>query len=404
MVKLSYVIRATLNNTKHPEYGEAAIPFPLSGDEYVHSTNEVLIPLGIGDAISQDCTIESIDSNYEILQCLKGQTVNVDELDYLAKRLDSFCDIEADAFQAASYAFRCKDIKALINMTFCCREATVISDFSKLEEAGKSHYLAVHQGAVTMDDLQKVDGRNLARSIIESGNGVPTPYGLFFRNNMKREKLYQGMGFPPYVWDERLAEVDIEKTDGSVASLYLPATTLKVERFFKRERISNLSNCKVRLVPFFGLTESITLSGGKVELQKWNDLCASIKAMPDDVREVFYAALEVTGAKDLAQMQLLVSNIDDFDLIPGVTDAESYGKYMIRHTGKYYYDDTLDCYYNYEAFGDFLMIHEIGKVTKYGYLKCEEDSVFLDFFTQEGPKQQGHQEKKNEMRMEMEGV
>ena len=126
--------------------------------------------------------------------------------------------------------------------------------------------------------------------------------------------------------------------------------------------------------------------------------------MPDDVREVFYAALEVTGAKDLAQMQLLVSNIDDFDLIPGVTDAESYGKYMIRHTGKYYYDDTLDCYYNYEAFGDFLMIHEIGKVTKYGYLKCEEDSVFLDFFTQEGPKQQGHQEKKNEMRMEMEGV
>lgn len=401
---MSYVIQAALSNAKHPEYGEATIPFPLSGDEYAHSINEVLLPRGIGDAISQDCTIESIDSNYEILQCLKGQKVNVDELDYLAKRLDSFCDSETVAFQAASYVFQCKDIRSLINMTFCCQRSTVISDFSKLEEAGKSHYLTVHEGVVTTDELQAVDGKGLAKQIIESGKGTPTPYGLFFRNNMEIEDLYQGKEFPLYTWDERLAEVEIKQIGGFVTYAYLPASALEMERFFKRERISNLSNCKVKLAPFFGLTKSIVLSGGKVELQKWNDLCASVKAMPDDVREVFYAALEVTGAKDLTQMQLIVSNIDDFDLIPGVTDAESYGKYMIRHTGKYYYDDTLDCYYNYEAFGDFLMIHEIGKVTKFGYLKCEEDSVLLDFFTQEGPKQQDHQERKNEMTMEMGGM
>lgn len=403
-MKLSYVIQATLSNAKHPEYGEATIPFPLSGDEYAHSINEVLIPLGIGDAISQDCTIESIDSNYEVLQCLKGQTVNVDELDYLAKRLDSFCDNEVEAFQAASYALQCKDIRSLINVTFCCQDSTVISDFSKLEEAGKSYYLTTHEGAVTVDDLQTLDGRSLAKQIIESGKGTPTPYGLFFRNNMKMEELYQGIGFPPYTWDERLVEVEIKQIGGAVTYVYLPTSALEMERFFKRERISNLSNCKVRLVPFFGPTESITLSDGKVELQKWNDLCTSVKAMPNDVREVFYAALEATGAKDLAQIQLIASNVKDFDLVSGVTDAESYGKYMIQATGKYHYDDSLDCYYNYEAFGEFLMAHEIGKVTKYGYLKCEEDSVFLDFFTQEGPKQQDHQERKNEMTIEMGGM
>lgn len=401
---MTYVIQATLRNAKHPEYGEATISFPLSGDEYAHSINEVLIPMGIGDAINQDCTIESIDSNYEVLQCLKGQTVNVDELDYLAKRLDSFCDNEAEAFQAASYVFQCKDIRSLINVTFCCQESTVISDFSKLEEAGKSHYLTVHEGAVAMDELQAVDGKNLAKQIIESGKGILTPYGLFFQNNMEMEDLYQGKGFPPYIWDERLAEVEIKPPSEAAMYVHLPASSLEMERFFKRERISGLSTYKVKLVPFFGQPESIDLLGSKAELQKWNDLCANVKAMPDDVREVFYAALEVTGAKDLAQMQLIVSNIDDFDLIPSVTDAESYGKYMIRHTGKYYYDDTLDCYYNYEAFGDFLMIHEIGQVTKYGYLKCEEDSVFLNFFTQEGPKRQEHQQRKNEMTIEMGGI
>lgn len=401
---MPYVIQAALSNAKHPEYGEATIPFPLSGDEYAHSINEVLIPMGIGDAINQDCTIESIDSNYEVLQCLKGQTVNVDELDYLAKRLDSFCDNEAEAFQAASYVFQCKDIRSFINMTFCCQESSVISDFSKLEEAGKSHYLTVHEGVVAMDDLQAVDGRNLAKQIIESGNGIPTPYGLFFRNNMKMENLYQGKGFPPYIWDERLAEVEIKQPSKAAMYVHLPASALEMERFFKRERISDHSTYKIKLVPFFGQPESINLLGGKAELQKWNNLCASVKAMPDDVREMFYAALEVIGAKDLAQMQLIVSNIDDFDLIPGVTDAESYGKYMIRHTGKYYYDDSLDCYYKYEAFGEFLMVHEVGQLTKYGYLKCEEDSVFLNFFAQEGSVHQEHQQRKNEMTIEMGGI
>ena len=289
-------------------------------------------------------------------------------------------------------------------MTFCCQESTVISDFSKLEEAGKSHYLTVHEGAVTVDDLQTLDGRSLAKQIIESGKGTPTPYGLFFRNYMEMEDLYQGKGFPPYIWDERLAEVEIRQISGAVTYAYLPASALEMERFFKREQISDFSACKVRLVPFFGLTESIVLLGGKAELQKWNDLCAGVKAMPNDVRKAFYAALEVMGAKDLAQMQLIASNMKDVDLISDITDAKSYGKYMIQSSGKYYYDDSLDCYYNYEAFGEFLMAHEIGKVTKYGYLKCEEDSVFLDFFTQEGPMCQDHQRKKNEMTMEMGGI
>lgn len=400
-MKMSYVIQATLSNAKHPEYGEATISFPLGEDEYSHSINEVLIPMGIGDAIKRDCTIESIDSYYEILQCLKGKTVNVDELDYLAKRLDSFCDNEAEAFQAASYALQCKDIRSLINMTFCCQESTVISDFSKLEEAGKSHYLTIHEGALTVDELQEVNGINLAKQLIESGKGIPTPYGLFFRNSMEMEELYQGIGFPPYMWDERLAEVEIKQPSGAVTYTYLPASILEMERFLKRERISDLPTCKLKLVPFFGQIDSIELLGGKNELQKWNDLCSSVRAMSNDVRDVFYAALEVTKAKDLAQMQLIVSNMKDLDLIPGVMDAESYGKYMIRHTGKYYYDDALDCYYNYEAFGEFLMIHEIGQFTKYGYLKCEEDSVFLDFFAQEGQKGQNHLKRKNEMTMEM---
>lgn len=380
---MSYVIQARLSNAKYPENGSNEIILPLSRKNYVDEVQR-LRELQAGDAIRRDCKVEEVDSYYEVLQCLKGQVVNVDELDYLAKRLDSFDEYEAAQFQASCHAFGLKDIKDLINMTFCCQETTVISDFSRLEEVGKKHYITLHGGTAPVEELKALDGKELAQKLIQSGEGKTTPYGLFFRNGMRMQELYQRIGFPPYLWGNRLAELEIKHV-GMTTFTYLPASKLEVERFLQRERISRLDDCKLKLRPLSGPIHAIELSGGTVELQEWNELFEQLIAMPQQEQQVFYAALEVTGAEDLAQMQLIIANLDDFDLIPGVTDAESYGRYMIQESGKYDYDESLDCYYNYEAFGEFLMSHEVGQMTKQGYLKCEEGSAFLDFFTQDSP-------------------
>ena len=34
----------------------------------------------------------------------------------------------------------------LINLSFCCQQATVITDFSDLEAVGRNHYLNTHGG------------------------------------------------------------------------------------------------------------------------------------------------------------------------------------------------------------------------------------------------------------------
>lgn len=383
---MSYVIQARLSNAKHPENGSNEILFPLSREDYPGEIQR-LGELQAGDAVRRDCMVEEIDSYYEVLQCLKGQVVNVDELDYLAKRLDSFCENECSSFQAACHVFGLKDIKDLINLTFCCQETTVISDFSKLEKAGKEHYLTIHGGAAPAEEVDALDGKALAQQLIQSGEGKATPYGLFFRNGMRMEEPYQRIGFPPYLWDERLAELEIKESIGKTTFAYLPASQLEMERFLQRERIVRLDDCKLKLRPLYGPVNAIELSGGRAELQEWNELFEQLIAIPHQKQQAFCSALEVTGAEDLAQMQLLVANMEDFDLIPGVRDAESYGKYMIQESGKYRYDPDLECYYNYEALGEFLMTHEAGQITSQGYLKCEEGSAFLDFFTQDSPEQ-----------------
>ena len=73
-----------------------------------------------------------------MLKCLEDTDVNVDELDYLAKRLDSFSDHELQQFQAMAAKNCYYKLKDLINLTFSCQQVTVISDFTDLEAIGET--------------------------------------------------------------------------------------------------------------------------------------------------------------------------------------------------------------------------------------------------------------------------
>ena len=97
------MIQAVLGNPNHPEYGVATIPFPIPHDQYAHCM-ELLEALEIGDAVKTDCKVEKIDSFYTVLKRTEMLTVNVEELNYLAKRLDSFDTGEAAQFQAMNKA------------------------------------------------------------------------------------------------------------------------------------------------------------------------------------------------------------------------------------------------------------------------------------------------------------
>ena len=119
---------------------------------------DLLETLEIGDAVKADCKVEKIDSFYTVLKRTEMLTVNVEELNYLAKRLDSFATGEAAQFQAMAHK-----LKDLINLTFCCQQATVITDFSDLAAIGRDHYMNLHGGCASVDELNALDGKGVAR-------------------------------------------------------------------------------------------------------------------------------------------------------------------------------------------------------------------------------------------------
>lgn len=171
-------MNAVLSNPKHPEYGQFTVPLPIPHNQY-DGIMEALNAMDMGDPLARDCQMDEILGEYPILKRLEGKPVNIDELDYLAKRLDSFCYAQEGAqFQSAAVSYDYSDMTDLINLTFSCQQVTVITDFSDLEQVGRDHYMVLNGGCASKEELDALDGYETALLLIDEGNGVITPYGV----------------------------------------------------------------------------------------------------------------------------------------------------------------------------------------------------------------------------------
>ena len=248
---MSYVIQAVLSNPRRPECDQITIPFPIPVDQY-DKTIEMLQAIDLGFSVNRDCTVDEVNSRYSVLNTLVGTLVNIDQLDYLAKRLDGFCAGEVSQFQAMAHKLGLSEIKDFINLTYCCQQTTVITDFSDLEQIGKDHTMTLNGGAMPIDQYQAVNGKEAALQLINGGRGVITPYGVVYDNGMKLEPAYNGHQFPSYLYDHSLLVLEITPKRGLVEGsnpeyLYLPASEHQIERTLLRVGITTLHDAKIRI-------------------------------------------------------------------------------------------------------------------------------------------------------------
>ena len=172
-------------------------------------------------------------------------TVNVEELNYLAKRLDGFDMGEATQFQAMAHKLELSELKDLINLTFCCQEATVITDFSDLAAVGRDHYMNLHGGCAKTAELQALDGEGTARQLIESGSGTVTPYGVVYDNGMRLEQAYDGQFFPCYYYEPRATMVAVT----SNPSRKIPRIPHGCTFQWRRRKLTELSSVRESQIP-----------------------------------------------------------------------------------------------------------------------------------------------------------
>ena len=367
------MINAVLSNPSHPEYGVATIPFPIPHDQYAHCM-ELLEALEIGDAVKADCQVEKIDSFYTVLKRTEMLTVNVEELNYLAKRLDSFDTGEAAQFQAMAHKLELFQLKDLINLTFCCQQATVITDFSDLAAIGRDHYMNLHGGSASVDELNALDGKETARQLIESGSGTITPYGVVYDNGMKLEQVYDGRFFPCYYYEPNTITVAVtskaepEDTE-HITWLFLPMVQEEIDRALLRGGITDPSEIRLSLEDSWLPHEVLDLLDmDHVDISELNALVQALDEFSDMSIRKYAAAAVMARPHTTEQAKHLAENLDLFDFAPSASTPEEYGKYMIRQSGRFEYDENLDAFYDYEKYGTERMNEEDGMFTDRGYI------------------------------------
>ena len=367
------IIHAVLGNPNHPEYGVATIPFPIPHDQYAHCM-ELLEALEIGDAVKADCQVQEINSFYSALKRTEMLPVNVEELNYLAKRLDSFDVGEAAQFQAMAHKLELSELKDLINLTFCCQETTVITDFSDLAAVGREHYMNLHGGCATVAELEALNGEETARQLIEGSSGTVTPYGVVYDNGMKLEQVYDGQFFPCYYYEPHATTVAVtsksepENTD-NITWLYLPMAQEEIDRALQRAGITDFADLRLRLEDSQLPNEvNVLLDMEHESLEDLNALAQATDALSTDDIKKLCAVVTLAKPQNAEQVKNLVESLDLFDFAPGAHSPAEYGKYMIQQSGHYDFDENLDEFYDYEGYAQQRMNEENGMFTDLGYI------------------------------------
>ena len=396
------MFEAKLKSRSQPELGALAVTFPIPEERYEMMTF-ALQDRKIGDVRKQDCCIESIHApNCPTLLRMTGTMANVDELDWLGKKLESFDRYDLLQFSAAAERFGLYSVDEMIDLSFCANEMTVISDFSDLEKVGRKHYLTVH-GAADTKELEKLDGKELAQALISGQPGYVTRYGVVYDNGIKLEQAYDRKHLPP-IWmaENCILELKIRVTGEDDPKkqewVQLPASRMKLERAMLRAGIPSCGEMQM-LVSDSRFPDEVdcALDFEHESLFELNRLCQACADFSEDDFAKLGAVCQMAKPECAANLLQLAENLDQFDFAPGVHTPEEYGRYMIQKSGHFEYDENLEDFYNYGDYGVKRMLQEDGVFVDRGYVSYH-GTLTLDELMRDDPAESYQQEQ--DVRME----
>ena len=395
------MFEATLKNRHQPELGTLTITFPIPEEQY-ENVILALKKLQLGDESKQDCCIDSIHApNCPALRRMNGTLANVDELDWLGKKLESFDQYELLQFLAAAERFSLYSADELINLSFCASEMTVISDFSDLEKVGRKHYLTVH-GAADTKELEKLDGKELAQALISGQPGTVTQFGVVYDNGVQMKPVYNRKQLPQnWIAETCIMELEIGAKGAEAANAHewvqLPASRIKLERAMLRAGIASCGEMQMLVTDSrFPDEVDCALNMEHESLFELNRLCQICSNFKEQDFVKLGAVCQMAKPTCAANIRQLAENLDQFDFAPNVHTPEELGKYMIQQSGHYEYDENLEDFYNYGDYGVKRMLQEDGVFVDRGYVSYH-GTLALDELMRDDPAESYRQEQEAKM-------
>ena len=322
------------------------------------------------------------DIHYPIeLSALSARNVNLDELNFLARRLDSFTEEEIEQFFAATEHENAQSLKNMINLTYNLDKFTLIKNVGDMTKVGRDYTLNT-EGCVPADSRYDAKYAEIGRKLLASGRGIFTERGLLFVEDKPIEEVYDGKTFPGFAYQSFIVNVDVEYK-GRYESLFLPESQLAIDKAVRRLGAESIDDCDLsseygnpNFSRFSVRFEEILDNEG---IDALNELAYELNTYDIDT-EKLDAAMEMTDVKSSKNIITLINHLDEFEWLNDISygDYEGVGRFFVEsdYYDEYEISDELCDYFDFAEFGAHMADEKSGQFVNGGFIFCDvEDGL-----------------------------
>lgn len=325
---------------------------------------------------------------------MEQQAHDLDELNYLAKRMDSFTDAEQRRFFAAVTHEKIYQIPDLINLTFNLNRYTVIQDFSSAHAIGFTYALN-EAGCLPAEAIADPKYGIIGKQLMESGTGILTEYGaLFIHSDVDPEQVYDGQVFPAYDYYGGSTAETVISYGGKEETLYLPDEQAAIQKAIRRLGAAGVDDCEVKITSLDVANEQwhqvLQRVADHESLFAVNYLLQHLKDQEVDIK-MLLAAAEYYNVSTAGNIAILAEHCNAFGLAENVHTTEEVGKYFVENDANYPLHPEMKDYFDYEGFGEHLVEYLEGAFVSSGFLYNDGEDFLCDIENELTPEETGMQ-------------
>ena len=306
--------------------------------------------IGIEDIVPV-CCISEVWDEPSYFGFLKDQTVSMDELNFLARRLDGMTEYEKRVVGVYSSETGIREMKQLINLTYSLQGLSLITDLTDGNRVGLRLYLDRHL-AISEEEKSRMDFNAYAQKIFSEGKCKFLPHGILVDQGFQMEEVYNGKTFPEYIDrpDETVAVLSLENEAGDKEYLYLPTDISAMDKVKKRLNIAAFAEGIVNGIENIRLPESIlpspedmcmSLQGDVQKLTLFNEMCQTVSRFDETKMDRLAMAAGFVGTGEFTDITYIAKHLDEFEIHPQIHTDKEYGEFLVKEAGMFEVDELL---------------------------------------------------------------
>ena len=371
------MIKIRIRNAGH----EIDVRFPISESELFAKLAEIHAVEGRNTA--QSVYVSEVYWPEEF-SALKNWYVNLDELNYLARRMESFDTLEYDQFLIGITKLDSKEVKDLINLTFNLNRFTLCQDVSSYGKIGRAYVLNT-EGSVPAYDEDDPKYAAIGKELIDRGLAQITAKGLLIYNPFEKlTEVYDGQTCPEYYYESTLASAEVGYNDRTELIL-LPGEELAIKKALARLGAPSDQDCEIKFSLQNGdgnaweeRIEGIIRSEG---LYAANKMLHSLDTGDMDWDKLT-AAVELADVKSAANIAAVAEDLEEFGFLSDAKDESDIGHFLVDNVDEYGMNIEMEDYFDFSGFGEHFAEEHDGQFVNGGFVYFDSDRT-LDEFLEE---------------------